>query len=612
MSDETSFLAPGPLPHLGADFHIISPLGRIGDGLVYTAREELRQARLREYAPPGLVARGPDVLLRPRDPRFEPAWREGIARFLEQGARLAQIAHPGVVQAWRPAGSAGGDAPAGFLVTAPAGEPLGAALARGLPLSPAGIVRIASELAAALAEIHARGLTHLDISPDTVSIASGRVQLTDFGVDDRGLMPLLQSQAGLVRPGFSPIEMYDGNRAEPLGPPADIYAASALIFALVTGRPPAPWQERWRDPASAQLSDREAYPPAFIEAVQRGLAIEPDERFRDGTEWLAALSGSAIGRSAAPHGPAPAPARTGSSVVAPTAGNWTPVVTPVPAPVSPRAQPPAAPPLPPVAPGRSGGLLPLLVIGLILLALAVGGLYAYQQGWFSPAADDPAENGSQRRTERSKEQPREEGALPAIQLGGTVSGQLTRRDRRRPSGQYQDSFAFAGRAGQRVELRLGSADFDPLLGMTGPGFSASNDDDAEAGTTNSRLSATLPRTGSYTITVSSYAGGQTGNYVLEVAEPRAGTSIVTPAMLAGRWRRASDIGCTDPAEIVIDGPDLEYTYRDLTTGGRILDGIGRTIRVQMEEGPDSGGEAAFLMAEDGGSFSTGSETWLRC
>jgi serine/threonine protein kinase len=93
------------------------------------------------------------------------------------------------------------------------------------------ILKLAGELANALAQVHARGLTHLDIAPDTVSLASGRLELTDFAVDNRPFMPLLESQHGLVRPGYSPIEHHDASMAEPLAAPADVYAASACCSA---------------------------------------------------------------------------------------------------------------------------------------------------------------------------------------------------------------------------------------------------------------------------------------------------------------------------------------------------------------------------------------------
>lgn len=612
MAEETRFLDPGPRPAFGADFHVISPLGRIGDGLVYSARDGLKQARLREYAPPGVTARAADGTLEPADPRFAEAWRDGAARFIELGRQLSRIVHPGVAPIWQAEAGPKGDA---WWIGAPAGTPIAGALSGGPARAPEAVLRFAQELAAALAEVHARGLVHLDIGPDTVSVTGGHVQLADFTVDNRGFMPLLQSPDGLVRPGFSPIELYDGSRAEPLGPPADIYAASALVYTLITGRPPAPWQERFRDPSVSQLADRPDYAPALIAAVRQGLAIEPEDRPRDGTEWLAAISGTPITR-AAPPASASLPVELVKEIAAsaPRAMEGARVVSATPLPAAPVHPAPAGAPPPYLPPQRTGSsvLLPLLIAALVLLALGVGGLFAWQQGWFD-GGDDPAANTARPKAPVTKQEtrPAEPGAA-RIEVGGTVSGQLTRRDRRRESGQFEDRFTLAGRAGQRLEFRLGSTDFDPLLTVTGPGFNAFNDDDVENGTVDSRLLVTLPRDGTYTISVSSYAAGAVGNYVLEVAQPRIEASITTPALLSGRWRRSDDAQCADPALIQVEGTGFDYAYGDVEVKGQVLDGIGQTIRVRIEDGPDAGSEARFVMAEDGGSFTIDGETWLRC
>ena len=600
MPEETSFLAPGPLPLIAPDFHIISALGRVGDGLVYAARDGLRQARLREYAPPGVTRRGFGGALYPVDERFTAAWQAGVARFLAQGAELASISHPGIASVWRTAaGQVGVDRHGGYLIGAPFGEPLSAALAGGLALRPDAVMRLANDLAAALAEVHHRGLTHLDISPATVSIASGVVQLTDFAVDNRQFLPLLETQQGLVRPGYSPIELHEP-RPEPLGPPTDVYAAAALVFRLITGRDPAPWQDRWRDPSDSELPDSDAWPPAFLAAIRKAMAIEPEDRFTDAGQWLDAM------------GPAPAaPAATAAAVTLDKPS--TPELQPADPPLAATPISVAPPAPPPPLPRRKGNMLaPLLILAIVLLGALVGGLYAWQEGWFDRQEDEPTANKSgeppRRETPRRAERP----ARGALEPGGTVSGQLTERDERRSGGQYQDSFTLAGRAGQRVELRLSSGDFDPLVTITGPGFQASNDDDAEQGSLNSRLEVTLPRNGTYTITATSYTPGATGTYLLEVLEPGPAPAVVAPAMLDGRWRVASDMQCGDPLAIRVEGADVIVEHKGRESRGRALDGIGSVIRVRMDGGPPEGADLAFLMAEDGESFSHDGETWVRC
>ena len=582
MPDEPSFLPPGPLPLIGPDFHVISAVGRVGDGLVYAARDGLTRVRLREYAPPGIVRRGPDGALEPAEEKFAAAWQEGLAQFLAKGDALAAIRHPGIAPVL-------GTRPGGNLIGEPIGEPLSAALAPGLRLSPYEIQLLARDLAAALAEVHARGLTHLDVSPDTLSIASGTVQLTDFAVDNRHYLPLLETQEGLVRPGYSPIELHDGTRAEPLGPPADIYAASALLFRLISGRDPAPWQDRWRDPSTSELADSADYPPEFLAAIRKGMAVEPEQRFPNAASWLEAM------------GPPPAPP------VAPLVRETPP---------EPAPQPPAPAPIPappPIPPRRRSWITPLLILLVVLLGATIGGIYAWREGWFDPAAEDePTDNQVVERPKREQPREPEEPGRPEIEVGGTVSGQLTRNDERRGGGQYADRFTLAGRRGQRLELRLSSGDFDPLLTVTGVGFEASNDDDADQGSLNSRLLITLPRDGVYNIAVTSYTPGATGNYLLEVLEPSPAPEVVAPAMLDGRWRLASDMQCADPLIFRIDGTDAEVEHKGRSSRGVALDGVGRVIRLRMDGGPPEGADLAFLMADDGQSFAHDGETWVRC
>lgn len=591
MPDEPSFLAPGPLPLLGPDFHVIAPLGRVGDGLVYAARDGLARVRLREYAPPGVVRRGGDGALLPADEKFAAAWQGGLAQFLAKGASLAAIAHPGIAPLFAAR-------PGGYLIGAPVGEPLSATLAGGLVLPPHEVQFLARDLAAALAEVHARGLAHLDISPDTVSIASGTVQLTDFAVDNRRFLPLLESQEGLVRPGYSPIELHDGTLAEPLGPPADTYAASALVFRLIAGRDPAPWQDRWRDPSTSDLAGQGDYPANFLAAIRKGMAVEPEQRFPDAASWLAAM------------GPPPAPpiAPLTRQVTETPRVTDAPLVSPV----------PAAPPLQP----RRSSSTPLLILLIVLLGAAVGAFYAWQEGWFEPAAEDePTKNRVIARPVPEQPSEPDAPATPRIEPGSTVSGALTRNDERGSNGRYQDSFTLAGRRGQRLELRLGSGDFDPLVEMSGPGFRASNDDDPDGGTRNSRLTVTLPRDGTYTITATSYSPGATGAYALELLEaapePEPDSDVITvdlglASRLAGEWHAIGDADCEEPAVNTVLGDRLISRIAGDTYRHRIVEARGDRIRTILLDGRLEGRAFEFRLDPGGDGYEIGGERWMRC
>jgi hypothetical protein len=574
MSAEILFLPPGPVPLTSGGLEIVRPLGRVGDGLVYEARDRGVPARLREYAPAGVVRRALDGALEPVDEEFDGAWAAALGRFVEQGQRLSGFSQPGVAAVWRVEAVETADGPGGaWLVGAPAGRSLTAALMNGPGFTPADVVRIAGELADALAELHARGLTHLDISPETVSLASGRVQLGDFAVDNRTLIALLQGPEGLVRPGYSAIEHYDAEMSEPLGPPADVFAASALLHHLITGRAPPSWQERWRDPEALLLPDRDDYPPGFLAAIRQGLAIEPGDRFANGAAWRAALS---------------LPRRI--------AGSATPVMEPEPVP-SRRSKAP-------------------LLVALALLAIALLGFLAYQFHWLVPARQEPIANGSSSGGTVNRTQSRPPPpvpVLPQVSIGGAASGQLAGGDEQAADGSYRDQFTLRGVRGDRIALTVRANGFEPVVAISGPGL------EPQLGG-GGRLTATLPQDGSYTISVTATRPGATGDYALEVAPaPRADdgrqAGPIDPAVaarLAGTWRSEDDESCEVPAVNSVSGDILTARIGDETYRHHIVGAQGNTVGTTLVDGEPAGRPVRFELAPDGRSYEAEDEIWYRC
>jgi len=111
----------------------------------------------------------------------------------------------------------------------------------------------------------------------------------------------------------------------------------------------------------------------------------------------------------------------------------------------------------------------------------------------------------------------------AITLGQSMNGRLAQGDQTLSSGEFVDLYTFTGRRGQEVDITLTSSDFDPYVGLRGPGeFTAFNDDDVQGGSTNSRLIVTLPADGAYTIQATSYAAAESGAYRLGLAAATAG------------------------------------------------------------------------------------------
>ena len=129
----------------------------------------------------------------------------------------------------------------------------------------------------------------------------------------------------------------------------------------------------------------------------------------------------------------------------------------------------------------------------------------------------------------------QEDAAPApaartLAAGQSLTGELSANDAQRRSGKYEDVFTIQGRRGERLDLRLVSSDFDPLLLVTGPGgFNLTNDDEeGQSESVNSRLVIEFPADGAYRVGVSSFRSGETGNYRLQAATPAANVAVTRP------------------------------------------------------------------------------------
>lgn len=109
-----------------------------------------------------------------------------------------------------------------------------------------------------------------------------------------------------------------------------------------------------------------------------------------------------------------------------------------------------------------------------------------------------------------------------IESRGETAGELAPGDAELDGEQLYDAYRFRARAGERIDIRLASEDFDPMLyvgrqGAAG-GFEelASNDDGGA--TLNSFIRFTAPEAGDYIIRASAYSPHAEGAYVLSLSE----------------------------------------------------------------------------------------------
>jgi hypothetical protein len=203
-----------------AGYEILGELGRGGMGVVYQAQ----QLRLNRPCALKMILAGAH------------ANPEVGARFLAEAQAIARLEHPHVVQIHY-IGEADG------LPFLELEYVSGGSLDRqldGVPWTSKRAARLVEQLARGIAEAHRMGIVHRDLKPGNVLLAGdGTPKIADFG-----LAKALGSEPGLTRtesilgsPSYMAPEQAEG-RASQAGPATDIYAVGAILYELLTGRPP--------------------------------------------------------------------------------------------------------------------------------------------------------------------------------------------------------------------------------------------------------------------------------------------------------------------------------------------------------------------------------------
>ncbi|MBD2090539.1 trypsin-like peptidase domain-containing protein [Microcoleus sp. FACHB-1515] len=148
------------------------------------------------------------------------------------------------------------------------------------------------------------------------------------------------------------------------------------------------------------------------------------------------------------------------------------------------------------------------------------------------------------RAAQTVQTPQIDANAQSITLNGQpISGTLSDRSSILPADDsYFNAYSFDGQAGQQVLIEMSSSDFDAYLILIGPDGESIGQDDDGGGGTNSRLIATLPASGRYTILANTYSAGETGDYSLRAATTSARPTTQTPRPGTGGASRPTPQG----------------------------------------------------------------------
>jgi Tol biopolymer transport system component/predicted Ser/Thr protein kinase len=151
----------------------------------------------------------------------------------------------------------------------------------------------AVQLGGALAYLHGQKppVTHRDIKPANIKLTpEGNVMLVDFGIAKAG-DPTQMTATGAAgyTPGFAPPEQYGGAHT---GPFSDQYALAATLYTLLAGQKPVDSLQRVM--SNVSLTPLRTLQPSIPEtvdtAIQRAMALRPEDRFSNVGEFIRALT----------------------------------------------------------------------------------------------------------------------------------------------------------------------------------------------------------------------------------------------------------------------------------------------------------------------------------
>ncbi len=257
------------MPNDFGSYELMEEIGRGGMGVVYKARQKELD---RVVAIKMILAR-------------HMASPEHVRRFRSEAKAAAGLRHPHIVHIHE-VGQVHGQHY--FAMEHVEGISLAERIASG-PVDTETAVRLVERVARAVGHFHREGIVHRDLKPSNILLdGEGQPYVTDFGLAKVFREPSEMTFTGeiLGTASYMAPEQAAGQSAE-AGPPCDVYSLGAILYELLTGRPPfrednpldTVMQVRTREPTLPRRLNREI--PRRLELIcLKCLAKSPEDRYR--------------------------------------------------------------------------------------------------------------------------------------------------------------------------------------------------------------------------------------------------------------------------------------------------------------------------------------------
>ncbi len=217
-----------------------------------------------------------------------------VARFRRESQSAAGLQHPHIVSVFDRGDWDGIPYMAMELVD---GVTLKDVIRDQAPLDPVKSIDQISQVLDALRYAHKRGLVHRDIKPQNVLVGpDGDLKVADFGIA-RAVDDLQMTQTGMIV-GTAHYLSPEQASGQPITTSADLYSVGVVLFEMLTGRMPFDGDQPVaialkhvnEDPPALSIVNPDV--PADLEyVVLKSMAKQPEDRFEDAEEFIAALQG---------------------------------------------------------------------------------------------------------------------------------------------------------------------------------------------------------------------------------------------------------------------------------------------------------------------------------